>query len=74
MKDKQGREYLNINDAKHGLIVDLDDDFTCIQSNRVMLLKDNKGCYFECSEGKHYIVGQCDGGEYCIGIYPVENN
>lgn len=76
MKDKQGREYLKLDNAKAGMVVELDDGFTCHAAGKVTLEEDETGIYFTCKENHHveenhhYIDGQADDGVYCIGIYP----
>ena len=75
MLDKNGREYLKLADAKQGMIVELDDGFTCRRAGRAMLYHDclsvgPYGLYFMCSDGSHLIQGQCEDGIHCIGIYP----
>jgi len=75
MQDKNGREYLKLADAKQGMIVELDDGFTCRRAGKAMLYHDGAkmgphGIYFMCEEGSHYIDGQVDDGIHCIGIYP----
>ena len=68
-KDIEGHSYLKIADAETGQRVELDGGFTCIKSGSVQLLEDNKGLYFLCDNGRHYIEGQTDDGIYCVGIY-----
>lgn len=73
MKDKQGREYLKLSEAKEGQIVELDDGFTCHEAGKVELKADVEGkLYFVCSEHMHMIDGQADDGINCVGIYPGE--
>lgn len=67
--DTQGREWLKLADAKEGY-VELDSGFTCRNAGPAMLFRSEKGLYFFCDEGTHYIDGQADDGIYCIGIYP----
>ena len=78
MPDNNGREYLKLADAKQGMIVELDDGFTCRKAGRAVLYHDGLsvgpyGLYFVCSDGSHLIQGQCyNDGIHCIGIYPGE--
>ena len=76
MQDKNGRPYLKLADAKQGMIVELDDGFTCRRSSKAILFHDgwlegSYGIYFFCDDGTHYISWQCDDGIHCIGIYPA---
>lgn len=68
--DVHGKPYLKLTEAKAGQIVSIDRGFDCHSGGLELLNKDEKGLYFSCAEGKHYIDGQCDDGIHCIGIYP----
>lgn len=70
--DANGREYLKLSEAKMGMKVELDNGFTCA-SGVVELDDDFLGIHFKCDQGFHYIDGQCDDGEHCVGIYKVED-
>jgi hypothetical protein len=70
--DEDGREYLKLSDAKAGMKVYLDDGFDCVPSGTVELKDCLTGVYFCCSEGDHFIEGQCDDGIHCVGIYKCE--
>lgn len=78
MQDKNGRPFLKLADAKPGMIVELDDSFTCrIAGNAMLYHTDGKtepnGIYFFCDRGIHFISSQCDDGIHCTGIYPPED-
>lgn len=69
--DKSGRAYLKLTDAKDGMLVELDEGFTCRSAGKAMLYSDGSGAiYFNCDDGSHDISGQADDGIHCIGIYP----
>jgi len=61
------RGYAKETEVKVGIQVDLDGGFTCVEACRTTIHKDEHGLYFECSEGKHYLDGQLEDGEY-IGL------
>lgn len=59
-----GREYLKLSEAQPGMLVELDDEFTC--ASGVVKLEDCfTGIWFPCSEGRHYL----DSHIYCTGIF-----
>lgn len=70
--DTNGRPYLKLSEARDKQIIELDDGFTCQLPGQVVLCKDKLGIYFECDDGHHYIDGQADDGEHCIGMYKVQ--
>jgi len=70
MRDKYGRKYLKITDAKEDQTVILDDGFTCHQAGKVTLRADGDRLWFACNDGRHYIDGQADDDIHCIGVYP----
>lgn len=65
------RENLKLSEAKPGQKVEIDDGFTCCAAGVVELKRDHAGIYFSCKEGHHYIEGQADDGENCVGIFPA---
>lgn len=69
--DPEGRPYARLSELKVGDRVLLDSDFLCHQPGQVTIEEDEKGLYFLCNEGLHYLDGQTDDGEYLIGIYPL---
>lgn len=70
--DKDGRLYLNINAATEGMTVWLDNGFTCHDYGPVVIHGMGEQAYFLCDEGTHKLDGQCDEGDYCIGVYPID--
>lgn len=70
MQDIKGRDYLKLSEAKDGMIVELDDGFTCRKAGKAMLYSKDGELYFFCDDGTHLISGQADDGIHCIGIYP----
>lgn len=74
MKDKNGRDWFKLADAKQGM-VELDGGFTCRKAGKAMLFLNGNGqYYFFCADGNHYIAGQADDGTHCIGIYPMKQD
>lgn len=70
--DTSGRPWLRLSEAKAGQIIETDSGFTCIGAGeKVALLADDHGLYFLCEDGEHYIDGQADDGEYCVGLYSL---
>lgn len=70
--DTSGRPWLRLSKAKAGQIIETDSGFTCIGTGeKVALLADDHGLYFLCEDGEHYISGQADDGEYCVGLYSL---
>jgi hypothetical protein len=72
MPPTSGRPYLKLSEARQGLI-ELDSGFTCRRAGPVMLFKDERGLYFHCDDGTHYLDGQADDGEHCVGVYSCES-
>ena len=67
--DTDGRAYLKLSEAREGLI-ELDAGFTCRVASRAILYRDERGkFYFNCAEGSHFLDGQANDGEHCIGVY-----
>lgn len=84
-QDTYGNDYLQLSDAANGMIVWLDDGFTCKRAGPVTLRRrdfwpewdkrepnEQSRLYFQCDEGSHMLDGQCDDGLHCIGVYPTE--
>lgn len=75
MKDKQGREYLKLAEAKEGMTVTVDGDFgSCLKGWSTHSLKqDAEGLYVLCSKGRHHLQDQVYNNDtHCVGIYPGE--
>ena len=69
MQDKSGREYAKLSALNPGDRIELDSGFTCAQPGYHTVFQSDDGLYFRCTHGRHYLKGQCDDNEYCIGIY-----
>jgi len=73
--DLQGRPYLTFAQARAGVSVTLDGDFTCARKGaRKLLRKSSDGLYFRCDCGAHLLDGQEDfgGGKFYVGVYPAK--
>jgi hypothetical protein len=66
--DKNGNPWAKLSELKAGDVVQLDESFDCAQGH-VALYQSAEGLYFDCSHGAHYLAGQADDGEYCVGVY-----
>lgn len=69
--DAKGLPYAKLSELRENEIVRLDEGFTCIGPGHVKLYKEAGELAFKCSAGHHFIRGQADDGETCIGIYKV---
>lgn len=77
--DLSGKPWLTVEEAKAGLVVMVDGDFTCIGEGEKRVLRAEEGLYFLCSgpEGrkreckcKHWLDGQLSRNGKCyIGLY-----
>lgn len=67
--DKHGRPWAKLSELKASDKVELDGGFTCTPAGTALVQGDQVGLFFSCQEGNHYISGQADDGEHCIGIY-----
>jgi hypothetical protein len=66
-------EWANSDNVKAGDKLVTDGGFTCITGDKVVIIQeDDKGLYFECAAGKHYIDGQEDDDGSLIGLSPWE--
>lgn len=72
--DKEGNAYARIVDLKAGDKVELDESFSCAPAGQTTIEEIDGHLYFNCDEGRHYLVGQDDGDGYCIGIYKIEED
>ena len=62
--------YAKLSTLHPGDTVSLDPGFTCHPAGKVVLQADDRmQLYFDCTEGKHFIAGQADDGEHCVGVY-----
>ena len=69
--DNFGRAYAKLSELKQGDWIDLDSGFSCTEARHTIVLYDHDGLYYRCKHGRHYLIGQADDGEHCIGIYPA---
>lgn len=72
MKDRAGRHYLKLSDAKVGDKIELDGGFACCRSGPTELYLAPDGLFFYCDNGRHYLSSQATDGIHCTGVYPVE--
>lgn len=69
--DSTRRPYFKLSEVKEGQQIELDDGFTCARPGPSELILGKHGLYFLCNECEHYISGQADDGEHCVGVYVV---
>ena len=74
--DINGIEYARVDQLEPGMIVRLDDGFTCHKAGETIIYADDgdaSALYFRCSGpgGRHYIGGQLAGDDedHLVGIY-----
>ena len=68
--DRQGRPWAKLSELKVGDIVELDGGFTCQEAGVATVHSDeDEKLYFICGDGRHYLSGQADDGEHCVGVY-----
>ena len=67
--DINNRPYAKLSTLSIGDTVELDSGFTCCAGKRVLFANEKQDLYFECTEGRHFLFGQADDGEHCVGIY-----
>lgn len=72
--DVHGHEYAKLSQIKPGIIVQVDNGFTCIGhwQKRIVEQDEDGRLWIKCKSGHHYLDGQADDGEHLIGIYKVE--
>jgi hypothetical protein len=68
--DNAGRQYLKINQARDGQIVDLNDGFSCCRKGKITLHECEGQLFFWCDEGMHFLANQAADGIHCVGVYP----
>jgi hypothetical protein len=71
--DIKGRKYLTFKQARAGIKVELDGDFTCARKgSKKLLRKSPNGLWFRCDCGSHLLDGQeeYNGGKCYVGLYP----
>ena len=70
--DLMGVEYAKLGELKDNQTVELDSGFDCHKAGLTRIHLDSTGrAYFYCEEGRHYLDGQADDGEHCVGVYPI---
>lgn len=71
MKDKQNREYVNLNSLNPGSKVQVDDGFSCIAGGEIRTVEINEDgeLFISCEKGHHYLDGQLTDDYFLIGIY-----
>lgn len=70
--DRNNRPYLRLSDLGPNTVVEFDNGFSCLRPySRQLVNYDDDGAFVFCDEGKHYLHGQADDGEHCIGVYKV---
>lgn len=69
--DREGREWAKLSELKDGDKISLDTGFTCAEGQHTVHCDDDKGLYFRCAHGRHYLSGQVYDGDHCIGVYKV---
>ena len=57
-----------LNDLKEGATIVIDADFTCAKEGEHKVCVDDRGFYFKCSHGKHYLDGQEDESGKLVGV------
>lgn len=70
--DNNGRSYVKLSQLRVDSMIELDGDFTCADAGPVRVLHDGDGFYFICKDGHHYLAGQADDREHCVGVYISE--
>lgn len=68
--DVHGNAYAKLSELKEGDFVLIDGGFSCLSQGKAQVRADDSGRLFiPCSSGNHYLDGQADDGEHCVGIY-----
>ena len=69
--DTSGRPYAKLSELRTGDCIELDESFDCHSPGIAIVFETKPGIrlYFVCKYGFHFIDGQADDGEHCIGIY-----
>lgn len=67
--DTNGRPWAKLSELKAGDYVELDAGFDCAKPGKVKVWEIGGSKCFCCYHGWHFIDGQADDGEHCIGIY-----
>lgn len=72
--DLSGRPYVRLSELRAGVLVELDEDFTCRRAGPAVVQDYGDGPFIFCDEGRHYLEGQCDEDGYCVGVYKHEED
>lgn len=67
--DINGHPWAKLSELKAGQEVQLDSGFPCAPKGNHIIQEDKVGLYFHCDDGRHYLRGQADNGEHCVGVY-----
>jgi hypothetical protein len=60
---------VRVDAVEEGTMLYTDDGFTCLKLNECATVqKDDNGLFIPCAEGKHYLEGQTDDGEFYVGF------
>ena len=69
-QDANGVEWAKLSELTSGSCVKFDNGFTCLPSGVPMeVCSNDHGLFVPCSQGQHYLNGQADDGEHCVGVY-----
>jgi hypothetical protein len=70
MTDVDGKPYAKLSELREEDIIAVDGGFDCIEAGPAVVHMDDDGrLFFCCNAGKHFLDGQCDDGEHCVGVY-----
>lgn len=72
--DKNGRPWAKLSELKSGDKIELDGGFGCHKAGNAEVLSDDTKpegdrLFFGCYYGHHFLSGQADDGEHCVGVY-----
>lgn len=66
--NKAGVEYVKLSELKEGDTIIADAGFTCMEPGPKEVMKHGEGLFVACKDGGHWLDGQCDDGDHCIGF------
>lgn len=66
--------YAKLSELKVGDSVQVDGGFSCMARESIKQVKvdPNGRKWIACKDGKHYLDGQADDGEHCVGVVHVK--